>query len=196
MSKPKRPVLPIMLDCETLSLDPYAAIIDIALAPIGEFGQGKRWLVTPSSYDCNPNFVRDPETVAFHANNKSGILEDAELTGHSWQRAAMELHAHLHDLTSQYEIHMWSQGKDFDFPRLDHLFAEAGLKTPWKYSHTHCLRDFAKFYPEVKRSWWGNHTAMKDVQAQVKHIKDIAAYSERFYNFLYGIDCTGVSEGE
>lgn len=182
----KKPYLPIMVDIETLSLSRHAAIIDIALAPIGDFGEGKRWLLNPSSY-CNHNqFIRDPETLAFHASNKTGLLEDAELVGHSWQRVAMELHDHLKGYTGQYELHMWSQGKDFDFPILEFLFTEAGLKTPWKYSNTHCLRDFAKFFPEVKRSWYGNHTAMQDVKAQVKHIKDIAAYSERFYKFLYG----------
>ena len=184
--KQKKPRLPVMLDIETLSLDRHAAVIDIAVAPIDGTNQGKRWLVTPSSYNNHQNFLRDPETVAFHSNNKSGIMEDAEAVGHSWQKVADEVYQYFYDLSCHYEVHPWSQGKDFDFPILEHLFKQAGLKTPWKYSHTHCLRDLSGLYPEVKRAWYGNHTAMQDVRAQVAHIQAIAARDDRAYRFIFG----------
>lgn len=182
----KKPILPIMIDTETLSLDNYAAIIDIAVVPVMDGYPGKRWLITPASYNNHANFVRDADTIAFHMNNKSRLLEDAEVVGHSWQKVAQEVHNYLQDFTSSYEIHVWAQGKDFDVPRMDHLFKEAGLKTPWKYSHTHCLRDLAGLFPEVKRRWYGNHTAMEDARAQVSHLKDIAARSDLAYRFIFG----------
>jgi hypothetical protein len=159
---------------------------------MGGDGQGKRWMINPSSYLNTANFVRDPETLAFHANNKSGIMEDAEAIGHSWQKVAQEIHNWLSDYTASYEIHMWAQGKDYDFPSLTHLFKQAGLKTPWKYSHTHCLRDLSGMYPEVKRAWYGNHTAMQDVRAQVNHLQNIVSRCDRAYRFVYG----GEGEGE
>lgn len=186
MNKPKRPILPIMVDIETLSLDRHCAIIDIAVAPIGEFGQGTRWLINPESYQKYSQFEQDSETVAFHTNNKSGLIQDATQVGVSWHTAAQELYDQLYAYTTQYEIHMWSQGKDFDFPCLEFLLKQAGLKTPWKYSHTHCLRDLSAQYPEVKRSWYGNHTAMQDVRAQIAHIQKIAASSDRAYGFVFG----------
>lgn len=183
---PKRPKLPFMLDIETLSLAGQAAIIDIALAPIMDGLQGKRWLVTPSSYNNHAGFHRDPETLAFHANNKTQLVEDAEKLGHSWQKVADEVHNYLQDFTASYEIHIWAQGKDFDIPKMDNLFKQAGLKTPWKYSHTHCLRDLSGVFSDVKRSWYGNHTAMEDVRAQVSHLKNIAARHDLAYQFIFG----------
>lgn len=182
----KKPILPFMLDCETLSLDRHAAVIDIAIAPIMDGLQGKRWLINPSSYSNHPSFIRDPETLAFHANNKTGLMEDAEMVGHSWQRVAQEVHNYLQDFTTWHEIHIWSQGKDFDTPIMEHLFKQAGLKTPWKYSHTHCLRDLSGLFPDVKRSYYGNHTAMEDARAQVKHLKDIAGRHDIAYRFIFG----------
>ena len=185
----KKPILPFMVDCETLSLSRSAAVIDIAIAPIGDtHGEGKRFLISPDSYGGMDGFIVSADTIAFHEGNKTGLIEDCRARGKGWQLVSEEFRDYLGQFAGAYEIHLWSQGKDFDGPILENLLHQAGMKTPWKYSHFHCLRDFSQFYPEVKRTWWGNHTAMKDVIAQISHIKSLAAYDDRFYRFLYGAE--------
>lgn len=184
MPREKKPKLPIMEDTETLSLSKHAAIIDIAFGVMDDSGTGKRWLINPDSYQGDSRFVIDDETIAFHG--KSGLYEQARAVGHSWQRVAAEVHEFLALYAGSYEVHLWTQGKDFDAPILEHLFKCADLKTPYKYSHVHCLRDLSDQYPEVKRQWYGDHTAMKDVIAQVNHLKTLAARFDRVYKFVYG----------
>lgn len=186
--KSQKPLLPIMTDVETLSLRVNAALIDVAFGLMDDSGAGKRWLINPDSYNGVPGFIVDAETIAFHENNKSGLIDQARAVGISWRTAAVEIYDWLQNYENSYETHIWCQGKDFDISRLDNFFHQAGLKCPWKYSHTHCLRDLSGLFPEVKRNWFGNHTAMKDVIAQASHLKNICARNERAYNFVYGDD--------
>jgi oligoribonuclease (3'-5' exoribonuclease) len=184
--RPRKPVLPIMVDIETLSLDAgRAAVIDIAVVPIDGTSCGKSWLVRPSSYE-GTDFGINQETVAFHANNKSGIVERAEAAGVSWQTVALELALYLQQKADNYEIHIWCQGKDFDIPVMNNFLKQAGQKPAYKYYNTHCLRDLSALFPEVRRDWFGNHTAMKDTRAQCHHIEKLCAHSDRIYNFVFG----------
>lgn len=185
--KPKKPKSPWMVDCETLSLKRHAAVIDVAVVSMTNPAERKRWLINPDSYKPDDFFHINAETVAFHANNNSGLVEQCRAVGHSWQQVANEINDYfqLHQAT---EIHIWSQGKDFDSPIIDNLMEQAGYKTPWKYSNFHCLRDLAQMYPEVKRTSFGNHTAMMDVVAQIKHLSDLCAYDDRVYRHVFGGD--------
>lgn len=183
MAKPK---LPIMVDLETLSLKRNAAVIDIAMCAVTDDGAMHQWYLRPESYTNSFEFDVDPATINFHTNQKTGIMGVAEARGQHWRDISVEVVSYLTNLAHHYEIHLWSQGKDFDMPVLENLLAQAGCKAPWKYSNTHCLRDLAQQYPEVKRMKWGNHTAKLDVEAQSQHLKDLAAASDRVYRWVYG----------
>jgi len=41
------------------------------------------------------------------------------------------------------DICIWAQGSDFDMPKLQHLYAELGVKMPWKYTQVRCARTLA-----------------------------------------------------
>lgn len=181
-----RPKLPIMLDIETISLRPNAAIIDIAFKPATDDGILRQWYINPDSYTDNFEFDVDSETIKFHESQKTGIMRTATTYGVHWGRATEEINSYLKNLGNSYEIHLWSRGKDADIPWLNNLFHQAGYKTPWKYSHTHCLRDLGDLYSHVHRTSFGNHTAARDVEAQCKHLQDIAATSDMAYRFIYG----------
>lgn len=37
---------------------------------------------------------------------------------------------------------IWANGSDFDTPMLAHAFKEAGMKTPWEYFNSRCVRTY------------------------------------------------------
>lgn len=179
-----KPKLPLMLDLETLSLKPNAAIIDIAFGSTQE--NVTRILVRPESYTNSFDFDVNSETINFHTNQKTGIMEHAEAVGVGWRKAAMQVQEHIAKLQLNYEVHLWCQGKDADIPWLANLLQCAGLKVPWRYNCTHCLRDLSQLYPEVKKPSHGNHTANRDVIAQIGYLNALCAYDDRVYRMVWG----------
>ena len=192
MFKPKKPRLAVMLDQETLSTRKNAAVIDIAFIAIHirngitEF-QEIEWQIDPASYEGYTNFAVDPSTIDFHKRQNTGLLEQCAATGQTWQAVSDEVTRYLSNLAVSYDLHIWSQGKDFDLPILENLLLQAGRNTvPWHHSKAHCLRDLSTLYPEVRRKSYGDHTALADSRAQVAQLLDIASYSERASNMIFG----------
>lgn len=177
-----------MLDCETLSLARNAAVIDIGLVVMhpGGINSSYRWLIDPESYQGNNKFHVDQETVNFHNRQNTGLIETATMRGKSWEVAAEDLFGTLTPLVYYHELHVWAKGKDFDGPVIEHFLKRAGYPVPWRHTNLHCLRDLAQLFPEVRARQLGDHTALKDAEAQACHLMDIAAYSERASNYIFG----------
>lgn len=181
--------VPISLDTETLSLDPHAAIIDIgAVNLITDHKLHCR--LNPNWYLDRPNFVIDKATVKWHDDKNPGYLDWLCNIGVSGGCALTMLAGWLQDQYEQgEELHIWCKGKDADIPWLNNFFAYAAaapIKPPYDYRNTHCLRDIAQLYPEVKPGHFGNHTALADAIAQGEHLRDLAAHSNRVFAMIYG----------
>lgn len=178
----------VMLDCETLSLARNAAVIDIGLVVMhpGGINSSYRWLINPESYQGNNKFHVDQETVNFHNRQNTGLIETATMRGWSWEAAADGVFVTLAQLADFHELHVWAKGKDFDGPVIEHFLKRAGYSVPWRHTNLHCLRDLAQLFPEVRARQLGDHTALKDAEAQACHLMDIAAYSERASNYIFG----------
>lgn len=182
----KKPKLPVMLDLETLSLKANAAVVDVAFCAATGEGVMHQWYIRPESYTNSFEFDVNPETLAFHHNQGSGLIGTAEHYGKSWREVAQYVYEYLSLLGATYEVHLWTKGKDADIPWLSNLLQSAGYKLPWVYKNAHCLRDLGMLFPEVQQTTWGNHTAARDVEAQIKYLIDLAGYSDRAYHFIYG----------
>lgn len=185
-NQPQKPKLPIMLDCETLALDSKAALIEVALVPFDRWEwPHKLAVIDPRSYRKEDGFAIDIKTVEFHQKQGTNILGKAETIGVSWRTAAEDIIQFFNQFRD-YEIHLWCQGKDVDVPWLSNLLKSAGKTTPWHYRNTHCLRDLSQLYNTVPRAYHGDHTALKDCQAQIKHIEDIAKTDRRVAEWVWG----------
>lgn len=187
MAKPR---VVVSLDCETLSLARNAAVIDIGYVVMtpGGMNSSHRILVNPESYEGSGlnAFTVDADTIDFHRRQNTGLVENATLNGMDWKVAAEKLFIHLSQLADFHELHIWAKGKDFDGPVIENFLKQAGFSVPWKYYHLHCLRDLAALFPEVRQKAYGDHTALKDAEVQAAHLMDIAAYSERASNYIFG----------
>lgn len=185
--KEQKPKIPIMLDCETLSLSQNAAVIEVALVPFDRWEYpAKTFTIDPQSYR-GQDFDISQDTVNFHQKQGTGIIERCTTTGRSWKVVATEVIAYFQQFRG-LEPHIWCQGKDADIPWLSGLITKAGMRLPWHYTHTHCLRDLSQQYPEIPRTYYGNHTALKDCQAQIKHLQDIAKGNRRVAEWIWGLE--------
>lgn len=157
----------IVLDLETLSLDSHAAIIDIgAVVAYGNF-QTETFsrAIKPSNYmGMGTSFTVEDETISFHEEKNSGYLEKLEAEGVGIQEAASEFAEWLKGYASNAELHVWSQGKDFDFPVLANLFRFCGVQHPYKYRNVHCVRDLLFLNPKARIGTGSSaaHTALAD----------------------------------
>lgn len=186
MTKQAKPKIPIMLDCETLALTTNAAVIEVALVPFDRW----EWpafvgTIDPQSYRVGDGFDISQDTVNFHQKNGRGLIDRCSATGKSWRAVAQDIIEFFNQFRN-YDIHIWCQGKDKDITWLENILIRAGYRLAWHYTHTHCLRDLAQQYHEVPKAWHGDHTALKDCQAQIKHIQDIAKGNRRVAEWIWG----------
>lgn len=177
-----KPKAHVIIDIETLSLDRHAAITEIAaLGMFGTHAVGQSFSIKirPSSYDQLPAFVRDPETIAFHDRENPFALKECEDDGKAVKEALQALAEYLAHYSHPYELHVWSQGKDFDFPILEHAYKAFDMQIPWNYRNVHCLRDLVFLNPRsrIQPSKGVKHRALDDVLHAHKQFTNVIADS-------------------
>lgn len=71
---------------------------------------------------------------------------------------------------------LWSNGADFDAVILGHAYRRAGLRTPWPYWATRCYRTLSSLHPHIERVQPAiKHHALSDATAQAIHLRRIMA---------------------
>lgn len=157
----------IMLDLETLSSEPNAAIISIGACYFGSGGVGGI-------------FYRqvDPET------DKDGHISSATVKWWMSQPPAARQAFEAQGSTSLMEAlgdftafvkhsenpSIWGNGSDFDNVVIRSAYARAGLKAPWKFSSHRCYRTLKNMRPDIPFERNGvAHNALDDAVSQAKH---------------------------
>ena len=152
MPAPKtyKPKVHIVIDIETLSTDKRTAIIEIgAVLAMGTESDKLSLAVKPSSFSGKPYDI-DVETISWHEKIHTGYLERMEAEGDDIETAMQKFCDWIRPYAENFEVHMWSQGKDFDFPILEYALRTCGHKLPWAYSRVHCLRDLVWLNPVTR----------------------------------------------
>jgi len=177
----------IVLDTETLGLKPKSAIIDIgAVVALGpEQGVSYSQLINPQSYS-GADFCIDQDTVAWHEQQNPGFVQTCRDTGVSFQEAAQSFVDWINQYKAEFDLHVWSQGKDFDFPLLNHLFDQCGHKSPFSYRNVHCTRDLLWLNPaaRIRSNGEAAHTALADAECASQQLIAIVANSS-WYQKLF-----------
>lgn len=173
--KPKRHAI---LDAETLHTKRNAAVVDMAIVIVdfnnpGIHGRQFHISIKPSEYDAlegTGQFSRNEDTKVFHEKNDPEFLNDCERLGVSIQEAAFAISDFINEMALGVELHLWSQGKDFDFPILENMLEQVGLKAPYAYSRVHCLRDLVWLNPASRLKSDGPvaHKALPDAIHEAK----------------------------
>lgn len=182
-----KPKAHVVIDIETLSIDKRAAIIHIA-AVVAYGGGGHNEysvMLKPSQYK-GTQFELDQDTWNWHEKEHPGYLATCEETGLSIQEAMQGLVDFLADYANEFELHMWSQGKDFDYPIIDWSLTQTGLKAPWTYSRVHCLRDLVWLNPtsRLQGTQANKHDALADANWEAEQLRAVIAGSN-WYQRLF-----------
>lgn len=188
-TKVYRPKVHIGIDTETLGIPGDSAIVEIgAVVVMGNVVPETLHIkIKPSSYE-GTQFRIDPETVAWHNKIHPAYLAQMEAEGVSFQEAAITFNGWLQQFKDNFDLHVWSQGKDFDFPKLDFLLKASGVsKAPYSYSNIHCARDLVWLNPAARIPGGGTeakHTAVDDatwMKAQIKEVVNRSNWYQRLF---------------
>lgn len=187
-----KPKTHIILDLECLSLDSHAAIIHIgAVAQYGstanQVGIPFEARIRPSQYLSLTQFAVDQSTVDFHNEGNPGYLDQLEQEGVTLAEAMDQLVTWATQFSGDYDLHVWMQGKDYDYPILNFAARELGMQLPWKYRNVHCLRDLVFLNPAARYTGQkeAEHTALADATWAWKQFNKVIAHSnwyQRLFN--------------
>ncbi|RMG25955.1 MAG: 3'-5' exoribonuclease [Methanobacteriota archaeon] len=168
-----------MLDLETLSVKPNAAIISIGAVQFDPFSIGAigDTFYSPVSVKSCVKAGLDisKSTVDWwekQSNEAKIVLSEAS------KPDAPELYDVLLAFSKWYREHgfvaLWGQGSDFDNVILRSAYDALGLSAPWKYTENRCYRTIRSLAPDVAIEREGiYHNALDDAIYQAKCLQMI-----------------------
>jgi len=187
----------VMIDTETLSLCPDAAIVDVGAVYRDASGLACMFecSVSPRQYSVqHREFHIDPKTIAWHKQNNRANLDEYFRSEETPQSMAGKLVDFLEQAKEggQYELKIWCCGTDFDIPKLEHLLSPSrGVhKLPWKYSNVADYRTLRDLFPAAMRKVPRNenkHGALSDAVHQFLVLEEILkglSYNTPEVNYL------------
>lgn len=178
------PMPDVMIDIETMSTRPDAAIVSI-----GAVAFDMRKLVMGERFYTNVDLVSaqaagghiDAGTVLWWLrqgdNARSAFSRNAKPIG----EALDALTEFLISCAPLAAVRPWGNGVDFDMVILTSAYRAAGRETPWKYWNQRDARTLFSMYPSVEKDPMTTtvHNALDDAEAAVRHVfkirKSIAA---------------------
>ena len=185
----QKPELNLMLDLETASTIPDAAIMSIAIVPF-----------SLDAAEPAPEVDHYYEVINLGSCFLEGDYIDRD-TQEWWMRqdprakhellsrqgtlvctAIREAYNYLCYLAEHYELVVWSQGIDFDFPILEHAIKKyvEPKEMPYQYWNKRDVRTILKWcdvdYRNIERTGTA-HNALDDCRTQIKNVQ--AAYASK-----------------
>lgn len=181
----------IMVDLETMSTLPDAAIVAVGAVEFDEFGTGKEFsaiidLDSSMKGGCRIDastvkwwlqqdddaraVLYDPKsTLADAMHDLITFVADAE-----WQlnnRSAGEI-------PTKDRVCVWGNGSDFDIPILANAMRAVGCIVPWKYNSVRCYRTLSAMLPQVPKPTFDGtkHSALDDARNQARHASMLLKY--------------------
>lgn len=168
----------IMLDLETLSSEPDAAIVSIGLCTFSAFGPGD---FRPSTYytAVRPKSAQafggriDASTVAWWMRQSESAREIFAAEGKSITDALLEVTAFVRGFARPK---IWGNGASFDNVVLRQAYKRLSIEAPWEWRDDRCYRTLKNMRPDVPFEPFGTaHNALDDAIAQARHAERIFA---------------------
>jgi hypothetical protein len=178
----------LMIDLETLSTRPDAAILSIGAVFFDiETGKlGDEFHCGIKMEDGNHYGHIDPKTVGFWLIQSQEAREDINrMTGgdnaFSLAQALLRFDAFFNRSTNPPRVKVWGNGAGFDPILMESAFRRCHLKTPWQFWMTRDVRtivdlgrDLIGFAPKKDMLFEGTqHSALDDAIHQAKYVSAI-----------------------
>lgn len=173
-----------MLDLETVSVEPNAAIIAIGAVqfdPFEEGAIGTKFYSPISIQSCvDAGLHISGETLDWwqrQSNEAKKVLVDAT------KPDAPTLDSVLVDFSRWFREHsleyVWGNGSDFDNVILNSAYNALNLSSPWGPFNNRCYRTIKSLAPEIEIERMGTyHNALDDAISQAKHLQRILGGSD------------------
>lgn len=165
----------VMIDIETLSTRPDAAIVSI-----GAVAFDMRKLVVGDRFYRNVDLRSsaaagghiDPDTVLWWMRQSDTARSALQRNRSTLPDALDALTDFLASCAPLAAIRPWGNGVDFDMVILASAYRATGRETPWKYWNQRDARTLFAMYPSVEKEAMRAtaHNALDDAEAQVRHI--------------------------
>lgn len=165
----------VMIDLETMSTRPDAAIVSI-----GAVAFDMRKLVVGERFYRNVDLRTsaaagghiDPDTVLWWMRQSDAARSALQRNLSPLADALDALTAFLASCAPLAAIRPWGNGVDFDMVILASAYRAAGLETPWKYWNQRDARTLFSMYPSVEKEAMTTttHNALDDAEHAVRHI--------------------------
>ena len=173
----------VMLDLETLSTRPNAAIIAIGAVAFdpaaGVVLDTFEARIRPDSADSRGGHV-EMATVAWWMRQPDAVRAQWDDDGHALGEALARFDRWLTWGPYDPNSAMWGNGAAFDNVVLAEAFRSRGMLLPWSYKQDRCYRTLRALFPHIEEPPFEGerHTALADAMHQAKHCMRLLAAVE------------------
>jgi DNA polymerase III epsilon subunit-like protein len=186
----------IMIDLETMSTEPNAAILSIGAVVMDfeskELREEFYTNVTLSSC-IHMGMHRSESTKDWWAKDENKAARDALTKDAAPIDKAIDMFlawcARLS--VQQNDIVPWSNGAAFDLPIIEHAIKACNKIVPWPFYHQSCFRTMKRLFHSIRVPRTGiKHNALDDAKTQARHLLAIleSLYVKGGGGIIYPID--------
>ena len=176
----------IMVDLETMSTAPNAAITSIGAVAFTEEGLGEEFYYTIDLKSCTDLGLHlDPDTIIWWLNQSQ---EARQIYSEEYYSHAADLKTALRSFSYwlsdnfKCQVSMWGNGASFDNVILSTAYKTIGIQQPWNVWSDRCYRTFKNLHPDIKMDRTGvYHNALDDAKSQAMHM--IKIHNDKGVNF-------------
>lgn len=170
----------IMVDIETLSTKPHAAIISIGAVLFDAQTISEKTFYMNISAASNEEWGRDISQSTQNWWAKQSAEAKAHLQTPAPKNiglALIKFSRFIAKHTDPKTVKLWGNGSDFDNVILATACRTVGIEAPWKFYNNRCYRTVKNLAPSIKIERTGtHHNALHDAQSQAQHLQQVMAH--------------------
>ncbi len=144
---PPTHIVNVMLDLETLGTYPGCAILSIGAATFGkdlpiDLADRQFYVEISRKFSKMVGLEEELLTLDWWEKQDPMVKEQAFSGTTPLDTALIYFNRYIYDveLRSNTPVLLWSKGAAFDIPLLQVAYKKMGIKEPWRYQNTRCLR--------------------------------------------------------
>lgn len=167
----------IMLDLETLGVNPDAPIIAIGAVVFGDlapnyYGKKDFYLTVDFDSACGHGAKIDPKTVAWWFSQSDEARKEVCRGGAQLDEALRQFEDWVRGLRADHDgVCIWGNGAAFDNVLLRRAYVRAGINAPWWYREDRCFRTLSSLDPMAGQNHPASgvkHHALHDAKWQAE----------------------------
>lgn len=172
-------MLDVMLDTETMGLDPDSAVVAIGAVEfdLHKMTLGECFYCTIDLGDAvvNCGLKMDPSTVKWWLKQGDKARMEVARAQMSVRGGLLEFRDYLARCGSTNDIRVWGNDPAMDNAIVQHCYRAAGVEVPWKYWNNRCLRTYRAEWPSIVADPRDgtHHNALDDAIFQAEHMLKI-----------------------